>query len=76
MTRAERIEWARRARWRSPAAGKVIHQRYGAVVVPMSSKLSAVMNAAEVWGCNWADITDAKVVRPEPGERPVPMPLL
>lgn len=33
------------------------------------------MNAAEVWGCDWAEILDAQVWA-APGEKAVPMPTL
>lgn len=46
-----------------------------AVVVPHASNLAAIMNAAEVWGCDWAEILDAQVWA-APGEKAVPMPTL
>lgn len=58
---------AREFRWRAEASGKVTHPDHGSVVVPMTSKLSAIENAAEYWGCNWADLTaEATVTRREP----------
>lgn len=85
----ERMEWdlsretthnaaARRARihrWRVPGRSRVVHPAHGSVVVPHASNLAAVMNAAEVWGCDWTEIRDAKVWA-APGEKAVPMPTL
>ena len=34
-----------------------------------------ILNAAEVWGCDWTEIRDAKVWA-APGEKAVPMPTL
>lgn len=86
---SERMEWnlnqeatrtavARRARilrWRVPGRSKVVHPAHGAVVVPHASNLCAIMNAAEVWGCDWAEILDAQVWA-APGEKAAPMPTL
>ena len=33
-------------------------------------------NAAEVWRCDWAEITDAQVWAAEPGDVPVKMPYI
>lgn len=52
----------------------MVHPKYGEVVVPHSSNLAAVMNAAEYWGCDWSSITDAKVWLAEPEDGPVVMP--
>lgn len=69
-------ERARRQRWSAGGTARVIHPLHGTVVVPTSSKLTAIMNAAEVWGCKWADILDAEVWRAEPEEKPIPMPYI
>lgn len=39
---------ARENRWRATGRARVVHPTRGAVVVPCSSKLTAMMNAAEV----------------------------
>lgn len=67
-------ERTRAERWNAPGRSRVVHQKYGAVVVPHSSNLAAVMNAAEYWGCDWSTITDAKVWLTEPGDGPVVKP--
>lgn len=67
---------ARKSRWSAPARARVVHPTRGAVVVPHSSNLAAIMNAAEVWGCDWAEITDAKVWQAEPGDVAVKMPYI
>ena len=59
-------ERARRERWRDG----------GTVVVPHGSNFAALLNAAEVWGCDWTEIRDAEVWRADKEERPVPMPHL
>ena len=60
--------------WKRPGTARVIPPKYGSVVVPCSSKLSAIMCAAAVWGCHWHKIHDAEVWAAEPGEQPVPLP--
>lgn len=67
---------ARKSRWSAPARARVVHPARGTVVVPHSSNLAAVMNAAEVWGCDWAEITDAQVWTAELGDVPVKMPYI
>jgi len=54
----------------------VVHPVHGTVVVPHSSNLTAIQNAAEVWRCDWAEITDAQVWAAEPGDVPVKMPYI
>lgn len=66
---------ARIHRWQAPGRARVIHPARGSVVVPHSSNLAALLNAAEVWGCDWTEIRDAKVWA-APGEKAVPMPTL
>lgn len=51
----------RAERWNAPGRSKVTHQKYGTIVVPHRSNLSAIINAAEVWGCDWVEILDAEV---------------
>ena len=45
-------------------------------MVPHGSNFAALLNAAEVWGCDWTEIRDAEVWRTDKEERPVPMPHL
>lgn len=65
---------ARRDRWTAKGISKVTHPRFGAIVVPHASRLSALKNAAELWGVDWLEIRDAEVwaASPEDGaaERP------
>lgn len=51
------------------------HPAHGSVVVPHASNLAAILNAAEVWRCNWATILDAKVWAADPSEPVAKMPL-
>lgn len=53
------IERERENRWNAKGRACVTHPKYGSVVVPHSSNLAALMNAAEYWGCDWSEITDA-----------------
>lgn len=66
----------RKVRWSAPARARVVHPAHGAVVVPHSSNLAAVMNAAEVWRCDWAKIMDARVWAAEPGDVAAKMPYI
>ena len=67
---------AREHRWNAPGRSRVVHHDHGAIVVPHSSNLAAIMNAAEVWQCDWAEIMDAKVWAAEPGDVPAKMPYI
>ena len=69
-------ERARFHRWQVPGRSKVVHPAHGSVVVPHASNLAAILNAAEVWGCDWTELRDAEVWRADKEERPVPMPHL
>ena len=69
-------EREREQRWKAQGAARVVHPIRGTVVVPCSSKFAALLCAAEVWGCNWADLGDAEVWRAEPGDRVASMPTL
>lgn len=60
--------------WEVKTLAKVVHPTRGTVVVPHRSNLAALMNAAEVWGCSWMEIRDAKVLAADPGAVPVHMP--
>ena len=48
------IERERENRWNAKGRACVTHPKYGSVVVPHSSNLAALMNAAEYWGCDWS----------------------
>lgn len=74
--RAEAAERSRRARWSAKGAARVIHPTRGTVVVPCSSKFSALLCAAEVWGCSWTEIDDAGVWLAEPGDQVAKMPYI
>ena len=67
-------ERARIHRWNVPGKSRVTHTAHGSVVVPHVSNLAATMNAAEVWGCDWAEITDAEVWAVDPSEPAEEMP--
>ena len=58
---------AREERWRVRGRALVVHPKYVAVVVPHRSNYSALLNAAEYWGCEWTDIRDAEVWAVPPG---------
>lgn len=47
---------ARERRWTAPGKSRVEHPKYGSVVVPHSSNLGALENAAEFWGCDLMEI--------------------
>ena len=69
--RAKKI--ARRNRWAFPGKVRVVHPKYGEVIVPGASKFAAILCAAEKWKCDWAEITDAEVWaldNPSVGPRP------
>lgn len=70
------MDRSRRERWSAPGKARVIHQVRGTIVVPCRSPLCALLNAAEVWGCHWIDLRDAKVQAAEPGDVPVKMPVI
>ena len=69
-------ERSRRERWSAKGTARVTHPARGTVVVPCSSKLAAIMNAAEVWRCDWTELRDAEVRAPEPGDLAVKMPYI
>ncbi len=60
---------SRERRWNAPGRARVVHPTYGTVVVPHSSNLAAIMNAAEVWCCGWTEITDAHLPQPGRGSK-------
>lgn len=51
----------RRIRWSAPGKSEVTHHDHGSLIVPHSSKLSAILCAADVWNCDWCSIMDSKV---------------
>ena len=68
-------ERARFHRWQVPGRSKVVHPAHGSVVVPHASNLAAILNAAEVWRCDWATILDAEVWAADPAEPVAKMPI-
>ena len=65
---------ARFHRWQAPGRSTVVHPAHGAIVVPHASNLAAILNAAEVWRCDWATILDAEVGAADPAEPVAEMP--
>ena len=61
-------------RWKARGRAKVVHPKYGQVIVPHSSNYAAILNAAEYWGCDWTEIRDASVYRAERGNGATVMP--
>ena len=54
---------ARERRWTEQKKARVEHPKYGSVIVPHGSNFSAIMNAAEYWKCDLAEIiSTAKVL--------------
>ncbi|OUQ78759.1 hypothetical protein [Flavonifractor sp. An100] len=68
-------ERARIHRWQAQGRSRVDHPAHGSVVVPHASNLAAILNAAEVWRCDWVTILDAKVWAADPSEPAAKMPL-
>lgn len=67
-------EREREQRWSAKARARVVHPKYGQVIVPHHSNFAAVLNAAEYWGCDWLEVLDAEVWRAEPGDGPTVIP--
>lgn len=67
---------ARKQRWEAQGRARVVHPVYGTVVVPHASNLAAIMNAAEVWRCDWLEIMDAKVWAAKPDDEAAKMPYI
>ncbi len=64
------IEREREQRWNAQGRARVVHPKYGAVVVPHYSNYAAVLNAAEHWGCDWVEIiheAEVWLAKPEDG---------
>ena len=53
----------------------MVHPAHGAIVVPHASNLAAILNAAEVWRCDWATILDAEVWAADQAEPVAKMPI-
>lgn len=53
------LQKARAQRWCARGKARVTHERFGSVIVPCSSKLTALENAAEFWKCEYSDISAA-----------------
>lgn len=68
LTYNESMKRARETRWNAKGRSRVVHPKYGAVVVPHSSNFTALLNAAEYWGCDWTEIRDAEVWAAGPGD--------
>lgn len=66
--RTEQAERVRALRWEAKGLARVTDPARGTVVVPCASKLGAIMCAAEVWGCDWLELSGAQVWRAEPGD--------
>ena len=69
-------ERARRHSWRAQGKARVVHKKFGSIVVPCSSKLTALMNAAEVWHCGWTELREAEVWAADMEDVPVSMPFI
>lgn len=75
-SRRDTMERSRRERWEPKSLARVTHPAHGSIVVPHRSNLAAILNAAEVWRCDWMEITDATVYVAEPGAVPETMPYI
>lgn len=47
---------ARESRWNAKTCARVVHPRFGEVIVPHTSNYAAMLNAAEYWGCDWLEM--------------------
>ena len=47
--------------WSSGYKVRVVHPKFGEIVVPHRSNLAAIQCAAEVWGVDWTEIRDAEI---------------
>jgi len=66
---------ARERRWTYPGKATVKHPEYGQVVVPCSSNLAALENAAEYWKADLLEILHtARVWQFQPGDGPLMRP--
>lgn len=63
LSRLERLRaLAREARWTVKNKSRVSHPKYGSVIVPHASRLTAIENAAEYWGCGIMEIINSAKV--------------
>lgn len=53
---------ARRNRWGFKGKVRVVHPKYGEVIMPGASPYAAILCAAEAWGCDSSEIMDARVL--------------
>lgn len=65
----------RRQRWAAKGRVRVTHPDHGSVVVPNSSNFVALLNAAEVWGCDWLELRDAVIQGVDRSEPVSKMPI-
>lgn len=69
------LKRARERRWTAPGKSTVSHPKYGKVVVSHASKLAALENAAEYWGCDLSEIKrKATVMQYQRGDGPLVRP--
>lgn len=61
-------EREREHRWNAKSRARVVHPRYGQVVVPHISNFAAILNAAGYWGCDWVEVLHAEVWRADDNE--------
>ena len=66
--RAEKL--ARKHRWEFPGKVRVVHPKFGEVIVPGASPYAAILCAAEKWKCDSTEIMDAKVWALEKTDNP------
>ena len=65
----------REMRWLETGKARVSHPKYGSIIVPHGSKIMALENAAELWGCDLLEIIkEAEVWAVEPDAGPVVRP--
>ena len=73
-TKYERERRSRAERWTAHGKSRVTHPRYGSVVVPHRSKLTAIENAAEFWRCDVTEIISTATVEWVDPKTPVRKP--
>lgn len=67
-------EREREQRWNAKGRARVVHPKYGKVIVPHHSNFAAILNAAEYWGCDWLEVLGAEVWLALPGDGPLVKP--
>ena len=66
---------AREMRWLETGKARVSHPKHGSIIVPHGSKIMALENAAELWGCDLLEIIkEAEVWAVEPDAGPAVRP--